>query len=384
MQPLRSAITLGFLLAAVACGDDGAAAPLPPPELGLETVATGLESPTYLTAPPGDGRLFVVEQPGRIRIVKDGALLATPFLDISTRVRCCGEEGLLSVAFAPDYAETGHFFVYFTDDAGDIAIERYTAEPDADVADATPTPVLGIPHPTYANHNGGLLLFGPEGLLYIGTGDGGGGGDPAGNARDLGSLLGKLLRIDVSLLPYAAPPTNPFVGRAGQRAEIWAYGLRNPWRFDLAPAPDGGGGVDLWVADVGQNEWEEVNREPGNPPGIDFGWNITEGTHCYPPGDACDETGMMLPVHEYDHDHGCSITGGFVYRGAAIPELTGHYFFSDYCAGWLSSLEPVGAGVVLHEWPIPDIGSVLSFGMDAEGEPYVLTSAGVVYRIVRQ
>src|SRR5688500_2054910 len=179
MQPARSAATLVLLLAAVACGDDGATSPPPPSELALELVAEGLESPVYLTAPPGDERLFVAEQPGRIRILRDGALLATPFLDISARVRCCGEEGLLSVAFAPDYATSGHFFVYFTDDAGDIAIERYTAEPDADVASATPTPVLGIPHPTNSNHNGGLLLFGPDGMLYAGTGDGGGGGDPS-------------------------------------------------------------------------------------------------------------------------------------------------------------------------------------------------------------
>ena len=383
MHPVRSATALVLLLTAIGCGGDASTAPPLPVTIELETVASGLESPVYLASPAGDDRLFVVEQPGRIRIVRDGELLPTPFLDISDRVRSGGEEGLLSVAFAPDYATTGHFYVYFNDDAGDIAIERYTAEPEADVADPAPTPVLGIPHPTYSNHNGGLLLFGPDGLLYIGTGDGGGGGDPAGNAQNLGSLLGKLLRIDVSVLPYAAPPTNPFVGRAGQRAEIWAYGLRNPWRFDLAPVPGAPGRADLWVADVGQNQWEEVNRAPGNPPGIDFGWDITEGTHCHPSGDSCDKTGMLLPVHEYDHEHGCSITGGFVYRGAAIPELAGHYFFSDYCAGWLSSLEPDGSDVVVHDWTIPDIGSVLSFGMDVEGELYVLTAGGVVYRIVR-
>ena len=380
MQPARSTATLVLLVAAIACGDDGATSPPPPSGLALELVAEGLESPVHLTAPPGDDRLFVVEQPGRIRIVRDGTLLAAPFLDISARVRCCGEEGLLSVAFAPDCATSGHFFVYFNDDAGDIAIERYTAEPDADVAGTTPTPVLGIPHPTNSNHNGGLLLFGPDGMLYAGIGDGGGGGDPSGNGQNLGTLLGKLLRIDVRTLPYVVPPDNPFVDVAGPRREIWAYGLRNPWRFDLAPVA--GGDADLWVADVGQNRFEEVNVAPGNPAGLNFGWRIAEGAHCYPSGDACDMTGLHPPVHEYDHEHGCSITGGFVYRGAALPGLAGHYFFSDFCAGFLASLEPVGSGVVLHEWPIDDIGNVLSFGMDAAGELYLLTSGGTVHRIV--
>lgn len=369
-----------LLLAALACGGDDATAPPPPSALGLELVAEGLENPVYLTTPPGDDRLFVVEQPGRIRIVRDGALLATPFLDIAARVRCCGEEGLLSVAFAPDYATSGHFFLYFTDEAGDIAIERYTADPDADVAGSTPTPVLGIPHPTNSNHNGGLLLFGPDGMLYAGTGDGGGGGDPSGNGQSLATLLGKLLRLDVRTLPYVVPPDNPFVDVAGSRGEIWAYGLRNPWRFDLAPMP--GGAADLWVADVGQNRFEEVNVAFGNPAGRNFGWRIAEGMHCYPSGDSCDMTGLHAPVHEYDHEHGCSITGGFVYRGAALRGLAGHYFFSDYCAGWLASLEPVGSAVVLHEWPIGDIGNVLSFGMDAAGELYLLSAAGTVHRIV--
>ena len=379
------ALSLALLLAAVSC-DDGTTEPTPPlPGLALGIVASGLESPVYLTSPPGDARLFVVEQPGRIRIVKGGTLLETPFLDIADRVRCCGEEGLLSVAFPPDYATTGHFFVYFVDDAGDIAVERYTAAtPAADIAGTTPTPVLSIPHPTHSNHNGGLLLFGPDGMLYAGTGDGGGGGDPSGNGQDLGVLLGKLLRIDVRTLPYAIPATNPFVGDEGAREEIWAYGLRNPWRFDLAERAGDPDGADLWIADVGQNRYEEVNAAIGNPGGLNFGWNVTEGMHCYPSGDDCETTGLEAPVYEYDHDEGCSITGGFVHRGPSLPELDGHYFFSDYCGGWLASLSgSESSGFTRHDWEIPDIGNVLSFGRDAVGELYMLTTAGVVYRIGR-
>ena len=379
------ALSLALLLAAVSC-DDGTTEPAPPlPGLVLGIVASGLDDPVYLTSPPGDARLFVVEQPGRIRIVKSGALLETPFLDIADRVRCCGEEGLLSVAFPPDYATTGHFFVYFVDDAGDIAIERYTATtPGADVAGTTPTPVLSIPHPGQSNHNGGLLLFGPDGMLYAGTGDGGGGGDPSGNGQNLGVLLGKLLRIDVRTLPYTIPATNPFVGDEGVREEIWAYGLRNPWRFDLAERAGDPGGADLWIADVGQNRYEEVNAAFGNPGGLNFGWNVTEGMHCYPTGDDCETAGLEAPVYEYDHDEGCSITGGFVHHGPSLPELDGHYFFSDYCGGWLASLSGnESTGFTRHDWEIPDIGNVLSFGRDAVGELYMLTSAGIVYRIGR-
>jgi glucose/arabinose dehydrogenase len=222
-------------------------------------------------------------------------------------------------------------------------------------------------------------------MLYICTGDGGGGGDPFGNAQALSSLLGKILRIDVRALPYTIPPSNPFVGGAGRRGEIWAYGLRNPWRFAFDAPPDAPGRTDLYVADVGQNQFEEVNVARSNPPGINYGWNVMEGAHCYPAGTPCDLPGMHRPAVEYDHGQGCSVTGGFVYRGAAIPEIAGHYFYSDYCQGWLASLTGDDArGFSTRRWNAPSIGSVLSFGRDAAGELYVLAASGTVYRIVRR
>jgi hypothetical protein len=353
-------------------------------QLGLEPVVSGLASPVYLTAPPGDARLFVVEQAGRIRVVRNGAVLPTPFLDISARVLSGGERGLLSMAFDPRYATNGYFFVYFTDRNGDIAIERYGSTPGADVASATGTPVITIPHPGYSNHNGGLLLFGPDGMLYAGTGDGGGGGDPSGNGQNTNVLLGKLLRLDVSTLPYKVPPSNPFAGQAGKRGEIWAYGLRNPWRYAF-DTPAGATRATLYVADVGQNAWEEVNVAAADEGGVDYGWNRTEGKHCYPSGDACDKGGIHLPVVEYGHDDGCSITGGFVYRGASIPEVAGHYFYSDYCGGWLASL----TGDATHpfaarRWSVPSVGNVTSFGEDGARELYVLTSAGTIYKLVKR
>ncbi|HET7458831.1 MAG TPA: PQQ-dependent sugar dehydrogenase [Gemmatimonadaceae bacterium] len=355
-------------------------------QLALRPVVSGLASPVYLTAPAGDARLFVVEQAGRIRVVKGGALLATPFLDISGRVSYGGERGLLSMAFDPAYATNGWFYVYFTNPAGDIAIERFASTPGADVASAdAPTPVITIPHPTYGNHNGGLLLFGPDGMLYAGTGDGGGGGDPSGNAQNTNVLLGKLLRLDVHTLPYTVPPTNPFAGQAGKRGEIWAYGLRNPWRYAF-DTPAGVETATLYIADVGQGSYEEIDVSPAADAGVNYGWNRTEGAHCYPSGGtACDMSGIRLPALEYDHSQGCSITGGFVYRGAALPEVAGHYFYSDYCGGWLASMTGDAAhGFATRRWDVPNVGNVTSFGRDAAGELYVLTGSGTVYEIVRR
>src|SRR5215212_1443275 len=226
--------------------------------LTVREVAAGLSNPLYLTAPPGDGRLFVVEQPGRIRVVDGGQLVPEPFLDITAKVLSGGERGLLSVAFHPGYATNGRFYVYYTDLNGDITVERYQVSSDPNVADASSAAlVLSIPHRRAGNHNGGLLQFGPDHMLYLGTGDGGGAGDPQGNAQNLGSLLGKLLRIDVNhgpIVPYAVPTDNPFVGRTGARGEVWALGLRNPWRFAFGAAAG-----KLYVADVGQNRLEEVS-----------------------------------------------------------------------------------------------------------------------------
>jgi glucose/arabinose dehydrogenase len=379
----RSLLAALLLLPFTGCGESTRPS-LDDLQLDLAPVVSGLTSPVYLTAPVGDARLFVVEQPGRIRIVKDGQLLTTPFLDISSRVLSGGERGLLSMAFSPQYATNGFFFVYFTSPPnGDIVVERYGGAVGADVANATPTPVITIPHPGASNHNGGLLTFGPDAMLYMGTGDGGGGGDPNGNGQNQNVLLGKLLRLDVRTLPYIIPTTNPFAGQAGKRGEIWAYGLRNPWRyaFDrVAAAPT------LYIADVGQDRYEEVNVVAASTAGINYGWNVMEGTHCYPSGNTCNKTGLQLPVLEYDHGAGsCSITGGFVYRGTAIPEATGQYFYSDYCTGFIASMSgSIGSGFTSRTWTVPAVGNVLSFGEDSAGELYVLSANGTVYKIVRR
>ncbi len=366
------------------CNESTAASPTPPAppdssaEITLTPVATGLSQPLYLTAPPDDERLFVVEKTGRIRIVKDGALLATPFLDLSGSVSNGSEQGLLGMTFHPEYESNGFFYVDYTDADGDTRVVRYavsTADPDA--ADpASAKLILAVEQP-FSNHNGGLLLFGSDGKLYIGLGDGGSGGDPHGNGQDLGTLLGKILRIDVDEGdPYTIPSDNPFVGRADARGEIWAYGLRNPWRF----AFDTAAGL-LYIADVGQNAWEEVNVVAADVGGLNFGWNIMEGTHCYG-ASSCDQNGLTLPMLEYGHAEGCSITGGFVYRGTLVPSAVGQYFYSDYCTSFLRSFSFEG-GVVTGraDWEVGGIGRVQSFGVDAAGEMYLLSSNGTVYRM---
>jgi glucose/arabinose dehydrogenase len=305
------------------------------PGIKLEPVVDGLDSPVDVAWRPNDASsLFVVEQTGRIRIVRDGKLLKRPFLDISDLVTAGGEQGLLGLAFLPTAAE-GRFFVYYTALDGQQTVASYdTASNDADRADpATARIWLTMPD-QFANHNGGSLVFGPDRFLYIGTGDGGGGGDPLDSGRHLDTLLAKVLRIDVSGEPsgsgaaYRIPPDNPFVATSGARPEIWLTGLRNPWRihFDRANG-------DLWIADVGQGSWEEIDVVRAGQKGLDFGWNILEGTHCFRGATQCDRTGLTPPVAEYDHDVGCSVSGGDVYRGSAFPTLAGWYFLSDYCSG---------------------------------------------------
>ncbi len=351
-----------------------------PSEFRLETevVASGLSSPVYVTAPPGDPRLFVVEQAGRVRIVEDGQLLGVPFLDITDRVRSGGERGLLSVAFHPDYASNGFMYASYTDDNGDTRIERYSVTGDASVADpGSSKPILSVDQP-FGNHNGGLIVFGPDGKLYIGLGDGGSGGDPQGHGQNTNTLLGALLRIDVDAGdPFAVPADNPFVGDPNGRDEVWAYGLRNPWRFSF----DHEAG-NLYIADVGQNSWEEVNAVRASDAPLNYGWNAMEGAHCFAV-DPCDDLDFILPVLEYGHSDGCSVTGGYVYRGAAIPEIRGHYFYSDFCSGFLRSLRFVGGAVSdQREWDVGDLGRVLSFGEDAAGELYILSADGRVLRLV--
>jgi glucose/arabinose dehydrogenase len=352
-------------------------------KIRLEQIATtGISQPVFLAAPPGDAnRIFVAERPGRIRVIRGGAVLATPFLDVAARVSTTGERGVLSFAFHPQYAQNGRFFLHFNNLNGDIVVEQFTvSSADPNVANATGTEVIRIPHPTFDNHNGGVAAFGPDGMLYISTGDGGGGGDPNMNAQNTTRLLGKLLRIDVATLPYRIPPSNPFAG-FGRGEEIWAIGLRNPWRwsFDMTDRR-------IYIADVGQGRFEEVNAVATDAPSVNYGWPITEASACYP-NDPCSKSNQTLPVLEFDHLTGaCAVTGGYVYRGTTLPELAGRYFYSDYCAGFIRSfrLAPNGQAIERVDWNLPSVGRVLSFGEDANREMYAITASGAIYRIARQ
>ena len=377
------------LLLAISCsgnGGPGDPAIIPPNvDLALQPIASGLSSPVHLASPPNDARLFIVEQAGRIRIVQNGQLLPTAFLDITAKVMAGGEQGLLSVAFHPQYATNRHFYVYYTDNNGDLQIERYTAlQGSPNVADpAAARPIINIPHPGNSNHNGGQLAFGEDGFLYIGTGDGGGGGDQPNNAQNRNVLLGKLLRIDVNpanQANYTVPSTNPFVGQANARPEVWAYGLRNPWRFSFDRVGD-----MLYIGDVGQGTREEINAVAQTVAGINYGWRIMEGTTCHNPTLLCSQSGLTLPVHEYGtRDSGsCAVTGGFVYRGTAIPQIAGLYFFSDYCRGGLRSFRLVnGAATDVREWNAGVGASITSFGEDSSREIYVISHSGSVGKLI--
>jgi glucose/arabinose dehydrogenase len=341
-------------------------------------VVSGLNRPVDIqSAGDGSGRLFIVDQTGRIRIVQDGQLLPTPFLDIISKIRSQGsEQGLLGLAFHPNYAKNGQFFVNYTDRQGNTVIARYQvsvsdpnqADPNSEVR------LIQVDQP-FANHNGGGLAFGPDGYLYAGLGDGGSGGDPMGNGQSVETLLGKLLRIDVnSGDPYAIPADNPFASGGGL-PEIWAYGLRNPWRFSFDRATG-----DLYIGDVGQNSWEEIDHLPaGTPGGTNFGWNVYEGTHQY--GQARDLTNAVFPVAEYGHDQGCSVTGGVVYRGPTLPEWQGIYLYSDYCSGLVWGMLPANGqeqSQVLFQTGF----SVVTFGQDESGEVYLSNyGSGTIYRL---
>jgi glucose/arabinose dehydrogenase len=380
---VRTAL-LALVIVVLACDDPAVPNPDPgPSEPALRLVASGFGELTHLTAPQGDARLFVVEQVGRIRIIRDGQVLATPFLDITDRVGSAdNEQGLLALAFHPSFSSNRFFFVHYTNKNGDTRVERYTvSSTNADRADiATAKLILAVDQP-YSNHNGGQLEFGPDGMLYLGLGDGGSGGDPHEYGQSLATLLGKLLRIDVDRGdPYAIPANNPFVGTSGARPEIWAYGLRNPWRFAFDPLTN-----RLYIADVGQNRYEEVDVVDYRTAGLNYGWNVMEGAHCYESA-SCNSAGMTMPVLEYTHSFGCSITGGFVYRGTRSPQWVGHYFYSDYCSGWIRSFRVDGGGSVSaeREWDFPNVGSVFSFGRDGAGELYVLavrSGAGSIHHL---
>jgi glucose/arabinose dehydrogenase len=358
------------------------AAPVPGPvTLGLQQIATGLRFPLYLVSPPGDDRLFIVQKGGLIRVIKGGAVLETPFLNLTPKVVSeGGEQGLLGLAFAPDYATSGRFFVHYNHVSGENRVTRFQVSDDPDRADpASEAVVIGVPQPGVA-HNGGQLLFGPDGFLYIGLGDGD--DDDHGRGQSLADLFASILRIDVtSGDPYTVPADNPFVGSDRARPEVWSYGFRNPWRFSFDRANG-----DLYLGDVGEATWEEVDyvsAANGAGKGINFGWSKMEGKHCFNRQE-CDQTGLTLPVLEYNHSEGCSVSSGYVYRGAAIPGLQGTYFYADYCLGWVRSFRIQGGAVTdAKDWPeLKPGGQVTSFGEDSAGELYLVTQQGGVFKIV--
>lgn len=353
-----------------------------PPMLALEPVVDGLDGPLDVAFRPDDAStLFVVEQVGRVRLVRDGALVDEPFLDIASSVRAGGEQGLLGLALHPDAAD-GRAFVYYTAEDGSQVVASFRTDPaDADRALRDSEVVLLRMPDEYGNHNGGSMVFGPDGYLYIGTGDGGGGGDPLDSGRRLDTLLAKVLRLDVDVAedadpPYAIPSDNPFVAVDGARPEIWHTGLRNPWRMQFDPATG-----DLWIGDVGQGEIEEIDRAPAGVGGLDFGWNIMEGTTCFG-ADSCDQEGLTLPVTEYGHDQGCAVTGGAVYRGAAQPTLQGWYVFSDYCSGRFWVVDAAAEGLQEPVVVLDSGRNISSIAPGPDGELYATDLAGSVHRVV--
>ena len=377
---MRLWLLLPFL--SLAHGQDSA--PIEWPTVRPVLVASGLINPVTITnAADGSGRLFVVEQAGRIRILRGGQTLplSRPFLDISGRVNCCGERGLLGLAFPPGFADKQHFYVYYTAASGNLIVSRFQVSPDPDLADASSeTVILDIDHHEYENHNGGNMAFGPnDGYLYIATGDGGGGGDSLLSGQNTAKLLGKLLRIDVEsgVSPYSVPETNPFVGKDNVRPEIWAYGLRNPWRFSFDRSTG-----DLFIGDVGQDTWEEVNfQQASSTGGENYGWNQMEGAHCYL--EKCSSEGLTMPISEHSHEEGCTVIGGYVYRGTRFPGMQGFYIYGDYCNGraWILRFD----GVKWQKSPPFETNIGMStFGEDEAGNLYVADHGeGRIYELVQ-
>jgi glucose/arabinose dehydrogenase len=367
-------------VALAACGI--ALAPLAPnaQAIGVDVVAQGFEAPVFVTSPPGDDRLFIVDQPGRIWILSGGAILATPFLDVTGLVRYGGERGLLGLAFHPDFARNGRFYVNYTNTRGDTRVVEYQVSSDANVASpSSAREIIGFSQPA-ANHNGGWLGFGPDGYLYISTGDGGGAGDTFGNGQNPNSLLAKILRIDVDHGdPYAIPPSNPWANGGGV-PEAFIWGLRNPWRASFD-------GNNLYIGDVGQGTWEEIDVIPLADAGANLGWSIMEGAHCFGAQNCSPPANYAAPIYEYSHREGCSVAGGYVYRGAAIPSLRGQYVFGDYCEGFVRSLRYANGeatNVTDLSTAIGNVEQILSFGTDSRGEIYITSSNGRIYKIVQR
>jgi glucose/arabinose dehydrogenase len=363
--------------------------PAPPLDLSRITVSTvafaRVGGPAVAIVAVGDGtrRLLVATRDGRVWVVEgDGTTRSTPFLDIRRRVVSGGEQGLLGIAVHPGFPTDPRVFVDYTDARGDTVVSSFLLDPtDPEAADPhSERIVLTVDQPN-TNHNGGDLHFGMDGFLYVALGDGGGTGDPRGNGQKLTTLLGKILRIDVDhddgLRPYSVPSDNPFVGRSGVRPEIWLSGLRNPWRFSFDPENG-----DLWIGDVGQAAWEEVDVVRSGASGLNLGWNRMEGTHCFQPSRGCDRTGLTMPVAEYGHGPGCSMIGGVVYRGRATPFLDGAYLFTDYCDPAIRAIDASAGGPAT----ITDLGRAAgqpsAFGIDDDGEILLATLDGRIVRLV--
>ncbi|CAN5411946.1 PQQ-dependent sugar dehydrogenase [soil metagenome] len=383
--PVATTITLAPTTTTTVVAGTSTTVPAPPDDpirgLALEVVATGLHQPTVVTSPPGDPRLFVTERSGVVRIIDEGTGLRTePFLDLGDRVDSTGiEQGMLGLAFHPDYADNGRLFVYYVTIELHRRLSEFTVGPDPEAGDPGSERVLfdlaQPPDSVDIRHYGGMVAFGPGGNLYVALGDG---ADARGQGQNPDTPFASILRIDVdSGDPYAIPPGNPFP--EGGAPEVWVYGLRNPWRFSIDPVDD-----LMYIADVGQAAWEEINVVPLDGGGANLGWPDTEGAHCFQKPD-CDLADYTMPVLEYDHGDGCSVTGGVVYRGAAIPELHGHYFYADWCGMWVRSFRYADRAVTEEtDWSgdLPDAGQVNTFGTDADGEMYLANFEGVVAKIV--
>jgi glucose/arabinose dehydrogenase len=381
MTPLPTPLAVAML--SLACLATPLTAQRP---LDLKRVAGGLAFPLYAISPPGDvDRLFIVERSGRIKILRDGAILPTPFLDVSALTNGAGEEGLLGLAFHPDYDNNGWFYIDYTDTSGHTNVDRITVSTtDPDVADPLTRVNLLFQNQPKDHHNGGCLAFGMDGYLYIGLGDGGPGGDPDNRAQNPLELLGKILRIDVDQgLPYTIPPDNPFVGNPAGLDEIWSLGLRNPWRFSFDTSTG-----DCWISDVGQDLWEEINFELAGDGGRNYGWRLKEGNHCFNPSTNCDPGGLTDPVHEYalrgPLNH-CSVIGGFIYRGERMATMQGRYFFADWCSGQVWSfrlLSGQAVDLIDHSNEFGYLNGITSFGQDSSGELYAILGYGAVFQII--